>query len=302
VPVCRLCGSVFTEDQGVIPDSDYFAGQVLANPLAGGRLWGCTDCRSMFRHPVLPLQQYLSLYQSGAPDQWSGGEHREDLRIIRSIVAEARSGSALDVGCGTGDFLASLPATVAKFAVEPSAAALVASNRGIEIVAKELDHCSADGRFDVVTIIDLIEHIPEPDSFLQRAYTHVSPGGMLIVSTGDPETFFWRRLLRSRFWYVSFPEHVSFPALGFFQRWCARTGAVLAERHEMRYQRMGLAHLVLGLTIQSAFFASPRAFSWAGRLMDALRAQDRPRRRAFAPGIPGTYVDHQIVVMRKPAV
>jgi len=301
-PVCRLCGSSSTDDQGAIPDSDYFAGRVLTSPLGGGRLWACTSCRSMFRHPILPLTRYLSLYQSGAPDQWSGGEHREDLRIIRSILAATQISSALDVGCGSGDFLASLPSTIAKFGIEPSSAGSLASRRGIEIVARELDQCCAESRFDVVTIIDVIEHIPEPNTFLHRAYTHVSPGGMLIVSTGNPDAFVWRRLLKARFWYVSFPEHISFPALGFFQLWCARTGAVIAERHETRYQILRPLRLALVVTIQAAFCASPRAFSWVGRLIDALRAPGKPRRRTFSPGIPGTFVDHQILVMRKPKI
>jgi SAM-dependent methyltransferase len=255
----------------------------------------------MFRHPILTAKEYLSLYQCGAPDQWSGGEQREDLRIIRSIVEAGRIGSALDVGCGSGDFLASLPGSIAKFGIEPSGAAALASRRGISVVARELHECSAERRFDVVTSIDVIEHIPEPDTFLTQAFRHVAPGGMLIVSTGDPDTFVWRRGLKARFWYASFPEHVSFPAAGFFYSWCAKTGAVLAARHATRYQTMRLPQRALGITIQTAFFASPRAFSWLGRSIDSLRSAGKPRRRTFSPGIPGTFVDHQIIVVRKPA-
>jgi SAM-dependent methyltransferase len=309
--LCRLCGSAAIRDLGAIPDSDYFAGQVLSGPLSGGSLWGCQDCASMFRYPILTGEQYLSLYRSGDPKQWSADEHRaehwdsgrfrEDLRIIRSIIADARVRSALDVGCGSGEFLASLPVNVAKFGIEPSWAGEFASRRGIDIVARQLDEFAAQERFDAVTIIDVIEHVPEVEPFLTRAYARLSPGGLLIVSTGNPDNRLWREWLRGRFWYVIFPEHITFPSLSFFKSWCTRTGAVLAERHITRYQRAGLARRLLGAAIQALFVVNPHAFNWLGRSLRTGVRAGKAQRRTFSPGIPGTFRDHQIVVMRKPA-
>jgi SAM-dependent methyltransferase len=285
---------------GALQDGDYFAGRVLATPLDGGRLWRCADCRSMFRHPVLPAARYLALYQSGAPDQWQGADHREDLRIIRSIVADGKISSVLDVGCGAGEFLASLPAGIARFGIEPSAAASVAQSRGIDVLAPELASWREPGQFAAVTIIDVIEHIPEPRAFLTEAYLRVAPGGLLIVSTGNPEAFLWRRVLGARFWYATFPEHVTFPGLGFFQQWCHENGATLVQQRETRYQRLHPAHLVVGLAMQAAFFVSPRAFNLVVRSIYARPTRKGERRRTFSPAMPGTFVDHQIVVIGKP--
>ena len=300
---CRLCGSGRTRSLGAIAASDYFAGRVLERPLGGTRLWECADCGSMFRHPILTAQQYLELYAVGAADQWGGSQSREDLRTIRSIVSSAAIRTALDVGCGTGDFLGSLPDSIAKYGIEPSPAAVQAAKRGVSIVSADLEHCAADTLFDAVTIIDVIEHVPDPEAFLRQAYAHVSPGGLLIVSTGDPETFLWRRCLRARFWYVSFPEHISFPAKTFFARWCQRTGAVLAARRRVRYQKLTAMHRLAGWAMQFVYGASPAAFSLAGRLL--LRrghtCGSQPR-RLFSPGVPGAFVDHQIVVLRKPTL
>ena len=307
---CRLCGSAAIRDLGAIPASDYFAGQVLPGPLSGGRLWGCRDCASMFRYPILTAEQYLSLYRAGDPNQWSADEHRaehwdsgrlrEDLRIIRSIMVDAGVRSALDVGCGSGEFLASLPADVAKFGIEPSGAGLLASRRGIDIVARQLEECAVQGRFDAVTIIDVIEHVPEVEPFLARAYAWLSPGGLLIVSTGNPDNRLWRDWLRGRFWYVVFPEHITFPSLSYFKSWCARSGAVLAERHVTRYQRAGLARRLLGAAIQALFVMNPNVFNWLGRSLRGGVRRGKAQRRTFSPGIPGTFRDHQIIVMRKP--
>lgn len=297
-PTCRLCGSALTRKLGTLPDSDFFAGQVLDTCLKGGGLWSCGDCASMFRHPVLRSDQYLSLYRTGAPDQWSGDKRREDLRIIRSIVAGARVRCVLDVGCGSGDFLATLADEFSRCGIEPSPAAAVAARRGIEIVAVELSQCPPERRFDAVTIIDVIEHVAEPAAFLTQAYQHVASEGLLIVSTGNPDTGVWRRWFKSRFWYASFPEHLSFPAAGFFQHWCRQAGAEMVERHETRYQRMHPLRRVLGVVIQSVFALHPGAFNLLGRSLGAIRGNSR--RRMFSPGIPGTFVDHHIVVIRKP--
>lgn len=298
-PVCRLCGSSATEDRGKIPDSDYFAGQVLATPLAGGRLWRCTSCRSMFRHPILSSAQYWDLYQSG-PLPWGAGEHREDLRRVRSIIAKAPIRSVLDVGCSSGDFLASLPTHMAKFGIEPSGAASTARDRGIEIVALGLEQCPEERLFDAVTLLDVIEHIPDPKEFLRRAYALVSPGGLLIISTGNPQTVVWHRAFRGRFWYVSYPEHISFPAPVFFQVWCAQEGAVLAQLHVTPHQILNPLQRAAGVALQAAFFISPSAFSRATRLLESLRTGRKCTRGAFSPDVPGAFTDHQIAVIVKP--
>jgi SAM-dependent methyltransferase len=264
----------------------------------------------MFRHPILSAAEYLSLYRSGAPEQWSAGEQRaehwsgaedrEDLRIIRSMLGAARVSRVLDVGCGSGEFLASLPPGVAKFGIEPSAAAEVASRRGIEILARQLEECPAESRFDAVTIIDVIEHVPEPDALLTRAYAQLDAGGLLIVSTGDPDSRLWRRFFKARFWYVTFPEHITFPSLAFFRAWCTGTGALLLERRVTRYQRAGIARRVLGAAIQATYFASPTTFNWLGRSLHGAAAPGKAQRRTFSPGVPGTFRDHQILALRKP--
>ena len=302
IPVCRLCGSSYVQDMGVIPDSDYFAGNVLGQRIRGGRLWSCVSCRSMFRHPVLSPSEYLTLYESGKSTQWTSGDHRRDLQIVRSIIAaESRIDTILDIGCGTGDFLVSLPKSLVKFGIEPSAAASVdAALRGIEIVSQTIEHLSVEAKFDAITIIDVIEHTSDPGSLLSDAYAHTLPGGLIIVSTGDPENPIWRRLLMSRFWYASFPEHLSFPSVGFFRMWSARNNALTEAKIATRYQRLPQWQAILSLLIQAAYCASPLTFSWVGRLGERFRRLPGARRQCFSPGVPGLFVDHHVITIRKP--
>jgi SAM-dependent methyltransferase len=301
-PICRLCGDTRVHALGAIPDSDYFAGRVLNEPIGGGRLWRCQACHSMFRHPIMEAARYLHLYEGGAATAWSGGEHRLDCQLIRSILT-ARSDlrCVLDVGCGGGDFLACMPDRIQKFGVEPAAAAAdQAAARGISVLAPTLDALAPEARFDAVTMIDVIEHLPNPGALLSEAYSHVAPGGILVISTGDPLSRIWRSVFRSRFWYCGFPEHLSFPSLGFFQRWCESNPGASVSQCVTRYQRLDIWRAALACLMQIAYCASPGAFDVLGRLCPRNSQPQGLRRQHFVPGIPGLFKDHQIVTLDRP--
>jgi SAM-dependent methyltransferase len=298
---CRLCGDPRIRCLGAVPDSDYFAGRVLKHPIDGGHLWMCDACQSMFRHPVLQSSAYLDLYSNGVADEWSADEGRQDLAIIRGVIAQnARSGSVLDVGCGAGDFLATLPAETTKYGVEPSiAAAVAATARGVSILAPTLAQLSPHVDFDVITMIDVIEHVADPREFLDQALPHLAPGGYLIIATGDADNILWRRVFRSRFWYSSFPEHITFPSLRYFHIWHEGRELQAPTAFQLKYRRIPFWQSGLYLASQLAYLVSPMLLNLAGSGVEWLRRAPRPRRRFFSPGAPGVFTDHQIVMMRR---
>ena len=298
---CRLCGDSHLRCLGAIPDSDYFAGRVLQQPIDGGHLWKCDTCQSMFRHPVLEASAYLDLYADGAADEWSAEGGRQDLAIIRGIIAQkARTGGVLDVGCGAGDFLLSLPAELMKFGVEPSvAAAAAAERRGVSIAAPTLAQLSPEMVFDVITMIDVIEHVANPGDLLDHALPHLAPGGSLIIATGDAGNVLWRRVFRSRFWYSSFPEHITFPSLRYFNIWHEGRGLQAPTAIRLKYRRIPIWLAALHLASQTVYLASPWLLNQAGRGFEWLRRAPSPRRRCFSPGASGVFTDHQIVMIQR---
>jgi SAM-dependent methyltransferase len=297
---CRLCDAPRIRCLGTIPDSDYFAGRVLRYPIGGGHLWRCDSCQSMFRHPVLPSSAYLRLYADGAEDEWRADCGRQDLAIIRRIIAEKpRPSGVLDVGCGAGDFLLTLPANMARYGVEPSVAASAAARkRGMSILAPTLDDLPPEAAFDVITIIDVIEHVADPRALLDAALPHLSPGGSLIIATGDAGNALWRRVFRSRFWYSSFPEHITFPSLNYFHIWHEGKGLHAPEAKKLKYRRMPLWKTAIYFASQVVYLASPSLLNRVGRCADWFRRAPNPRRRFFSPGAPGVFTDHQIVTIR----
>jgi SAM-dependent methyltransferase len=255
----------------------------------------------MFRHPVLQTSAYLNLYADGVADEWSADDGRQDLAIIRRIIAQkGRPGGVLDVGCGAGDFLLTLPAELTKYGVEPSvAAAAAARKRGVSVPAQTLAELAPQAEFDVITMIDVIEHVADPGELLDQVLPHLAPGGSLIIATGDAGNMLWRRIFRSRFWYSSFPEHITFPSLRYFHIWHEGRELRAPVAIQLKYRRIPLWRTALCFASQVAYLASPSLLNRAARAIEWLRCAPRPRRRFFSPGAPGMFTDHQIVMIQR---
>ncbi len=122
------------------------------------------------------------------------------LRYIRGAVAglDPRSRtplagkSALDVGCGAGlltEPLARLGAAVTGIDAAPeniAAAQAHAAAGGLTIdyrnvAAEEL--AAEGGAFDLVTCMEVVEHVADRPSFLASLRTLTAPGGTLVMST-----------------------------------------------------------------------------------------------------------------------
>jgi SAM-dependent methyltransferase len=237
---CRICGHGEAKSLGHIPDCGEFAGQQISPSIKGGELWICKDCDSMFRHPTLSASDYISLYEKAPGTVWMAGElERNDLATIYTYLKNHAGGSILDVGCYTGNFLADLPDKFEKYGIEPSVlASKSAASKGIHVLGKTLDELELNKVFDVVVLIDVIEHVLDVEKLLNQALVHVKKNGLLIISTGNPGCVFWRKVFKSMFWYNLFAEHVTFPGYNFYIEFSKRHGLQPPEQICFRYTKI----------------------------------------------------------------
>lgn len=120
-----------------------------------------------------------------------------DINPLRLAFVEASAGLAgkrvLDVGCGGGILAESMAARGAGVtAVDASEAALVTARLHLEESGLEVDYACATaeqmaeqhaGTFDVVTCMELLEHVPDPSSVVAACARLARPGGEVIFST-----------------------------------------------------------------------------------------------------------------------
>jgi SAM-dependent methyltransferase len=196
---------------GALPDSGVFAGISLTKPMPGGTLYRCPNCKLVFRFPVFVAEEYGELYAKAGSTTWSSPAWiRNDQALVRNYIAARYPTGArvLDLGCWTGDFLASLPAGYQKFGIEKSEdAAERCRQRGIKIIGGDLYAANLlTDKFDVVIGMNVIEHVLDPGVFVENALNMISANGVLLMTTGEKKrpTFGIARLPNTS---ASFPKN-----------------------------------------------------------------------------------------------
>jgi 2-polyprenyl-6-hydroxyphenyl methylase/3-demethylubiquinone-9 3-methyltransferase len=107
--------------------------------------------------------------------------------------------TALDVGCGAGllaEPLARLGAAIT--AIDAAPELIVAARDHAERQGLDIDYRAAGvetivGQFDLVTCLEVIEHVADPQAFVGALAQRLAPGGLMILST--PNATAWSKLL-----------------------------------------------------------------------------------------------------------
>jgi 2-polyprenyl-6-hydroxyphenyl methylase/3-demethylubiquinone-9 3-methyltransferase len=107
--------------------------------------------------------------------------------------------SALDVGCGAGLLAEPLTRLGAKLTGLDASAELIAVARehaaavGLDIDYRAGELEVLEGQFDLITCMEVIEHVADPAAFVKALAKRLAPGGLLVMST--PNATGWSKLL-----------------------------------------------------------------------------------------------------------
>lgn len=259
-PVCGKAGAVSAQDAP--QDFEYDVVPHIAH-----RIRRCLDCGSEYLHPrpsAADLTRYYPAhYHAYHEDHGAVAKALVDSRARRRAkfyqgLLGGRPGRLFDVGTGDCRHFESLKAACqldcAGVEINPEIAAQ-ARARGYDVATgtlEEFDLTGHAGRYDIVSMYHVIEHVVDPRLVARKAYALLRPGGVVLGQL--PAVDSWERTLFGVTW-----------------------GGYHYPRHTQCFSRPGLARC-----LGDAGFADVRVTS-APHLQTALSVQNYLISRGWRP-------------------
>jgi SAM-dependent methyltransferase len=150
-----------------------------------------------FRDVTSIYADYEAYHQGEGSEQTVRNEESRGLaprsmllvRFVSAHQALPERGRLLDVGCGNGAFLRA-------FAAQQPSWELIGADHSasgedaVRAIPGVTDFvvggpAEARGKFDLISLVHVLEHIPDPTSFLRDVATRLRPGGVVLIDAPD---------------------------------------------------------------------------------------------------------------------
>lgn len=170
---------------------------------------GSFDVRSYY------TEDYFSGARRDGYADYRGSEpilRREFARTVRFIRRFRNSGRLLEIGCAYGFFLQEASRFYEATGIEIADAAVAfCRGRGLSVTNGVADDATLAqlGMLDVIVLLDVIEHLPDPQSTLTLCRQHLNPGGVIVITTGDFASLY-ARMAGPRWRLMTPPQHLWF--------------------------------------------------------------------------------------------
>ncbi len=214
---CLLCGAIDFNPWVRLGDWAY--------ELPGEfQLVKCCNCNHIYQTPrptqaaiqIFYPDHYQPFLQPVAPKDnslirfWRRLQWRARCRQVAQL---RRGGRLLDIGASTGLFLNEMRSygdwTLAGVELNPQAAQSARTRFGLEIFTGQLEETPwPPASFDVITMWDVLEHLPQPRQALLKMRELLPEGGYIIASVPHADSVDAR--LFGRYWIgLDPPRHLS---------------------------------------------------------------------------------------------
>lgn len=165
-------------------------------------LVSCASCRHVRVDPRIANERLDDLYDAAyyrgdgfdatidydaAPSRQTRDENEDIVQSIADAVGGSVRGLRwLDVGCGSGTLLeaAKEHGAIVTGSDSSEAARRCCERKRLTFIDSAALAESGE-RFDIVSAIEVIEHVPDPLGFIRFLKTHVRDGGVIFIRTGN---------------------------------------------------------------------------------------------------------------------
>lgn len=202
---CIVCGSTETFERypdelaGRLPTLDY------AFSPSTRLTFRIAECRLCTHQYVDPMPQIADSY-GDVVDQTYLNSRRQRIRTAQTLLRRVRGhlnvgDRLLDVGCNSGFFLDVASQYFTVEGVELSTWAFREASKSHVIYNVPLSMIRGHSRYDIVTLIGVIEHFEDPASELGHIARLLDSDGTLVVFTGTRDSWLPRLLGKKWWWY-----------------------------------------------------------------------------------------------------
>jgi SAM-dependent methyltransferase len=284
---CPMCGH------------EHFATTVEEPPYSVRR---CERCGVGWVSPRLSAEGLAAIYQadsywrSESPKEQGYADYRADERLyldtFRRRLSFAlregpRSGRALDVGFAAGFCMAVLRERGFEthgVEVSETIGSHARDHFGFDTVHFGTLESSPypDHHFDLITMWDVVEHVPEPRALLAKARQLLTPDGLLVIETQDIDSRF-ARTLGPRWHHYKHAEHI----------YHFTPSTIRALLHDSGFETEKLTHRYGGKYVSFEFIAER-----AARLHPAVSFALRPLTAFRSARLYLNFMDEMIALAR----
>jgi len=256
--VCPVCLSRKTEE--------------VALRLDGLNICECLACHIGYVNPKPSSEQIRCFYDkdyfTGRKDFFANSDYSQErdkalksgsVTGYRELVScvEIKTKVILEIGCGSGSLLCALkphqPAELIGIDVAKSPIEYGLNQYGLDLRQQALDEADfPSGSFDLVLMIDVIEHIERLSDFIQKVHRILRPGGEVFIVTPNFTSLWWSKgdwiSLRKDFDHLHYLSKISLEVLcdrfGFQLKKCWTEGNPLYLKQYPRLYNHGQHRLL----------------------------------------------------------
>ena len=242
-------------------------------------------------HDFDPTRYYSRAYFEGGHDDGyanygcSEAVLREEFaRLTKKLRTVAPHGAQLlEIGCAYGFFLQAARLHWQVYGLEISAEAVERCHAGGLATVRQgmanKESLSAFSAFQVIVMLDVIEHLPDPVGLLEACREKLLPGGVLMLTTGDFGSPL-ARFLGSRWRLMTPPQHL----------WFFTVPGLRALAQLQGWEIVLLSHPGKRVPLSLVLYQVRRMVGFAPQVSE----------RWGAIGIPVNLFDAMLVILRRP--
>jgi 2-polyprenyl-3-methyl-5-hydroxy-6-metoxy-1,4-benzoquinol methylase len=178
-----------------------------------GDIFLCNSCGFLQCHKLPNVLKYYEEMEDKNYDETSDQRSLQMKKVLKCIEPFKNHGRLLDIGAGSG--LLVREADVLGYeaeGIEPSVwLQKIAENNNLKVHLGTLPHSSVGHNYDIITLVDIIEHVSAPVDILKDVYSVLDDNGICLLITPDVKSLM-ARILKWKWW------HYRIAHIGYFNK------------------------------------------------------------------------------------